>query len=110
MKFKPLLTPLFLSALCLSLPATAEESIDLHKELTPKITTANPAEVRTYKHQDGATITEYKANGKVWMIKIQPVGNFPAYYLYDNEGNGTFERRILGNKQPSPPMWIIKEF
>jgi hypothetical protein len=107
MKYKLLLLPILL--LLTSSVALAED-IDLLKELSPKITDANPAEVRTYKHNDGATITEYKSAGKVWMIKVQPAGNFPAYYLYDRTGEGTFEQRIAGNKQPSPPMWIIKRF
>jgi len=95
--------------LSLSTPALAED-IDFTNELSPETTHSNPAEVRTYKNEYGATITEYKSSGKVWMIKVQPAGNFPAYYLYDNEGDGTFDRRIAGNKQPSPPMWILKRF
>ncbi|MDQ6989887.1 MAG: DUF2782 domain-containing protein [Mariprofundaceae bacterium] len=67
-------------------------------------------QVQAYQHQNGATISEYRLHGKVWMIKIQPVGDFPAYYLYDPEGEGSFERRIAGNTQPTPPMWVIKKF
>lgn len=107
MKYK-LLTLSLLTA-CLSTPLYAQDS-NLEKELTPEVSN-DQVEVRTYRHEeDGATITEYKSGGKVWMIKVQPGGGFPAYYLYDEEGNGTFERRIMGNKMPSPPMWIIKKF
>ncbi len=90
-------------------PALAED-IDLKKELAPDMKTVKPSEIHTYKHPSGATVTEYRSGGKVWMIKVQPVGNFPPYYLYDNEGDGTFDRRIAGNKLPSPPMWVIKRF
>ena len=89
--------------------AVYAESFDLKKEITPQVSN-EPAEVRAYKHEDGSTITEYKSGGKVWMIKVHPSGNFPAYYLYDDEGNGMFERRIMGNKLPSAPMWVIKRF
>ncbi len=100
---------LILLAALLSTPALAED-LDLKKELSPKINPANPAEVRNYKSDDGSVITEYKSAGKVWMIKVQPAGDFPPYYLYDDEGNGTFERHMGGNKKLSPPMWIIKRF
>ncbi|MDQ7004146.1 MAG: DUF2782 domain-containing protein [Ghiorsea sp.] len=105
MKFKLLLYSILLCAI----PANAE-NIDLREELGPKVN-QEQVQVRTYIHQnDGATITEYRSDGKVWMIKVQPAGDFPPYYLYDNEGNGTFEQRVAGNKKPSPPMWIIKSW
>ncbi len=106
MKCKLLILSLFSALLCSNAWA---EDISLQKELEPKIS-HEQVQVRTYKHEDGATITEYKSAGKVWMIKVQPGGGFPAYYLYDDEGNGTFERRIMGNTLPSAPMWILKEF
>ncbi len=105
MKFNFLL--LFITLL--ATPAFAED-VDLKKELASEISQADPAEVRTYKSDDGSTVTEYKSAGRVWMIKVQPAGDFPAYYLYDDEGNGTFERHMGGNKKLSPPMWIIKRF
>ncbi len=90
--------------------AALAEDIDLHQELSPHIE-QEQVEVRTYKHEeDGAEITEYRSAGKVWMIKVQPAGGFPPYYLYDDEGDGNFERRIAGNKIPSPPMWVIKQW
>jgi len=97
---------LFLSFF-VSAALTLASDIDLKKELTPGLTNKE-VEIRAYKHQDGATITEHRIHGQVYMIKVQPVGDFPPYYLYDNEGNGNFERRIAGNKVPVPPMWIIK--
>jgi len=100
---------LTLSLLLLSTPVMAEEDISLQQELKPNLA-IEQVEVHTYKHDDGASVTEYRTAGKVWMIKVQPVGDFPPYYLYDDEGNGVFERRIGGVSQPSPPMWIIKRF
>jgi len=101
MKFK-----LLLCCVLLCSTQVSAEAIDLREELNPQI-----VQVRTYTHQDdGSTITEYRSGGKVWMIKVQPAGDFPPYYLYDNEGNGTFEQRVAGNKKPSPPMWIIKSW
>ncbi|MBN4060726.1 DUF2782 domain-containing protein [bacterium AH-315-I20] len=105
MKFK-----LLLCCVLLCSTQVSAEAIDLREELNPQIDNEQ-VQVRTYTHQDdGSTITEYRSGGKVWMIKVQPAGDFPPYYLYDNEGNGTFEQRVAGNKKPSPPMWIIKSW
>lgn len=68
-------------------------------------------EVYSYRRKDGAKVEEYSVHGRVYMLKIQPVGGLPAYYLYDNDGDGVFERSIPGNYKPlSPPMWVIKRF
>lgn len=106
MKYK-----ILLSALCLPLLTTQlfAEDINLQKELKPTINN-DQTEIQAYTHKNGAHVTEYRSGGKVWMIKVQPIGGFPPYYLYDDEGNGSFERRILGNEQPKAPMWIIKRF
>jgi len=97
-------------ALTLAYTAHAAEDFDLRKELDPKVAQGQ-VEIRTYKHEgDNATITEYRSGGKVWMIKVQPAGDFPPYYLYDDEGTGVFKRRVAGNEVPKPPMWVIKRF
>lgn len=68
-------------------------------------------QVRAYTREDGAKVSEYSANGRVYMIKVQPGEGLPAYYLYDTDGDGTFEKRLPGGyKRPSPPMWVIKKF
>ena len=86
------------------------EDFNLKKELSPEVNNEN-IEVRTYTNKnDGATITEYRSGGAVWMIKVEPAGGFPPYYLYDDEGTGVFQRRVAGNEMPKPPMWIIKRF
>jgi len=85
---------------------------DLNKELSaPESKGPDGSEVRAFTRGDGAEITEYSVKGKVYMIRVQPMGNLPAYYLYDNDGDGLFEQRLPGGyKRPSPPMWIIKKF
>ncbi len=87
----------------------SEES-DLNRELAAP-EEMDGAEVRSYMRKDGAEITEYSIKGKVYMVRVQPTGNLPAYYLYDNDGDGLFEQRLPGGyKRPSPPMWVIKQF
>jgi len=67
-------------------------------------------EVYSYQRKDGAKIEEYSVQGKVYMVKVQPPGGLPPYYLYDRNGDGNFERLPGGYKRISPPMWVIKRF
>jgi len=68
-------------------------------------------EVRSYIRKDGAEITEHSVNGKVYMVRVKPAGDFPEYFLYDSDGDGVFERKLPGGyKHISPPMWVIKKF
>ena len=91
----------------------AEESSDtnLSKELAPPKATSG-AEIRSYtRNEDHAHITEYARHGHVYMIKVQPAGGLPAYYLEDSNGDGTLNKKIPGGyKHLNPPMWILKEF
>jgi len=68
-------------------------------------------DLRVYQRKDGTTIEEYSMRGRVYMIRVKPPGSLPAYYLYDNDGDGKFERRLPGGyKRTSPPAWVIKRF
>jgi len=69
-------------------------------------------DVRTYlRKNDHAQITEYSMHGRVFRVKVQPSGGLPAYYLEDDDGDGTLNKRLPGGyKHISPPMWIIKRF
>ena len=61
-------------------------------------------EVRIFRRAK-ERITEYRINGKVHMVKIEPeVG--PAYYLVDKDGDGKLDSRRYG-ADFLPPMWEI---
>jgi len=67
--------------------------------------------VRTYKRKNGTTVEEYSLHGHVYKVKISPAMGTPPYYLYDNNGNGKFERQMPGGYQYiTPPEWVIKRF
>ncbi len=67
--------------------------------------------VRIYKRRNGAVVEEYSLHGRIYMVKVKPATNTPAYYLYDSDGDGTLERRLPGGyKYIKPPMWIIRKF
>jgi len=88
----------------------AGDKTDLNRELSAP-DTIEGGEVHSYERKDGAEVTEYSVKGKVYMIRVQPGGDLPAYYLYDSNGDGVFEQRLPGGyKRPSPPMWVIKKF
>jgi len=55
-----------------------------------------------------ATITEYRINGRITAIKVQPDGNFKPYYLYDTDGDGRLDRR-MNRYDPDLliPHWVI---
>jgi len=84
---------------------------DLTKELAPP-KQADGVEVQTYlRDDDKAQITEYSLHGHVFRIKVQPSGGLPAYYLEDEDGDGSMDKRFPGGyKRLSPPMWVIKRF
>ncbi|MDQ6950104.1 MAG: DUF2782 domain-containing protein [Mariprofundales bacterium] len=85
---------------------------NLQQALNPnaKHNGASDVDIRAYTRKDGTKISEYSRHGHVYMIKVQPPGNLPAYYLYDRAGNGAFTRLPGGYKAISPPQWILKEF
>lgn len=92
------------------IPEAIEKEPDLNREFkAPE--KDEEVEIHSYQRKDGAKITEYASHGHVFMIKVQPEGGLPAYYLYDSDGDGNFERRLPGGyKRISPPTWVIKRF
>ena len=50
-------------------------------------------EVTITPGDDGGTITEYRANGNLYRVKITPAIG-PSYYLTDRNGDGVMDCRI----------------
>ena len=58
--------------------------------------------------RDQSTVTEYRVNGRLRAIKVQPDGGFPAYYLYDTDGDGRLDqRRARFDADLLIPNWVI---
>ena len=61
----------------------------------------------TIRHGGDRTLYEYRANGVLYAIRVEPK-NAPAYYLIDPDGTGNYIRsdktRIL------IPSWVILEW
>ncbi len=95
------LLPLFASA--------APAPIDPPPPMAAATAESDVPEVRIIEQKE-ATITEYRARGKLYKIKVQP-RNAPAYYLIDNEGRGRFDHGdnpALENM--AVPRWVLFEF
>jgi len=78
--------------------APAPTGTDTAEELEP--------EVSIIKRTD-ETIHEYRVNGELYMVKIEPRTG-PPYYLIDKDGDGSLESRY--NKlEPAllVPSWMI---
>jgi len=95
--------------------AAGSENLESSSNLTEALAPPKQddgVDVRTYlRENDKAQITEYSSHGRVFRIKVQPAGGLPAYYLEDDDGDGTLNKRLPGGyKHINPPMWIIKRF
>ena len=79
-------------------PARAPTGTGVDEELEP--------EVKIIKRDD-AEVTEYRMNGQLYMIKVQPVVG-PPYYLIDTTGDGSLNvRRTELDPALVVPSWMI---
>ena len=62
-------------------------------------------EVKIIKQEEG-TVYEYRINGQLYMVKIQPIKG-PAYYLVDRDGDGEFDSRSTDPAKITVPQWIL---
>jgi len=78
------MTKLFQLLLCLALSAGS----------VPLVLAAEPDDEPeiTITRSQGEIIEEYRANGRLYMIKITPKKGF-AYFLVDTDGDGSLDSR-----------------
>lgn len=62
-------------------------------------------DVRIIESERG-TVQEYRAEGKVYMVKISPK-NGPPYYLLDTDGDGVLDVRYNDVRNIAVPQWIL---
>lgn len=63
----------------------------------------------TIKPSSQGRVVEYRAHGRLYMLKVIPRVGKP-YYLVDQKGDGQFARQDSLDSGLRPPMWVIKEF
>lgn len=62
----------------------------------------------TIRKRGEDTVEEFRINGKLYMMKVTPVGSTTPYYLIDHLGDGNFTRDDLSRGTGTrPPMWVI---
>ncbi len=63
----------------------------------------------TISQEAGQQVEEYRANGKLYMIKITPKHGVP-YYLVDERGDGKFARQESLDSGMRVPRWVLFTF
>jgi len=109
---RPLLPFLFMSIVCASAYAADQPSPADLQALPPPALDANEAVDEpqvTITKQTEQTVEEYRAAGKLYMIKITPKIGKP-YYLVDDRGDGKFARMEGLDSGVRPPRWVIHQF
>ncbi|NKB36273.1 MAG: DUF2782 domain-containing protein [Gammaproteobacteria bacterium] len=100
---------------CIALPVCAEDAIDeefaeapLPPELPEQMQSGQPIEPEvTIIQRDDATIEEYRLNGRMYMVKINPKIGKP-YYLVDKDGDGNMEARMsVIYDDFVVPQWVL---
>jgi hypothetical protein len=105
------LTFLFLYGLCISVYA-AQPAYDTKSPPPPPSLSADTAPEEpqiTIIQQPETMVEEYRAGGRLYMIKITPKVGKP-YYLVDDQGDGKFSRQESLDSGVRPPRWIIHQF
>ena len=60
----------------------------------------------TIIQKDQETVYEYRVNGAVYMVKIQPKAG-PAYYLLDLDGDGVMDTQEGDPAKIVVPQWVL---
>lgn len=98
MRFTPaaLLTALVTAAVVLVMSLSAASPVAAQEEsMAPDI---------TVREEEDRTIREYRVNGQLYAIEIQPAVG-PSYYLIDENGDGDFRRSE--NANIAIPSWVL---
>jgi Protein of unknown function (DUF2782) len=82
-------------------PPPPPKGFELDSTLEPQITTVK---------RGSETVEEYRMGGRLYMMKVIPVGGGTPYFLVDHTGDGTFARQNSHDTGLRPPMWVIHSF
>ena len=79
-------------------PPVLPDPVESGEALEPEITIIR---------RDDATITEYRVNGNLYMVKIVPAAGKP-YYLIDRDGDGEMDGRMNDiYENITVPEWVL---
>lgn len=110
------LIPLSL-ALCLAMPALAEEAGKPAPRLEPVPDVPPPPGMVdpdlephvVIKHSGQDRVEEFRIKGRLYMVKVTPPHGRP-YFLVDVRGDGQMRRYDDLSPNFMVPLWLIKEF
>ncbi len=104
---------ILIALLCLGCNTLAAESAPAKANTPPPLPAAGSEPVDepqvTITRETEQTVEEYRANGKLYMIKITPKHGVP-YYLVDDRGDGKFARQESLDTGLRVPRWVIYRF
>lgn len=77
-------------------------------ELPSRLEDGQPIEPQvTIVRKKDAVVEEYRANGRMFMVKVTPKVGLP-YYLLDRDGDGRMESRMSKiSEEFAVPQWVI---
>lgn len=106
--------PTLLLISCLSTAAYADDVKPSEQKLAPPPPALDQSESPdepqvTITKQTEQTVEEYRAHGRLYMIKITPSHGKP-YYLIDDRGDGKFARQESLDSGLRVPSWVIYKF
>lgn len=105
MRIPLLILTLMLSGLAVAQPSDRPPVV----QPVPDVAPSEDAPSVTIRPSSQGRVIEYRANGRLYMLKVIPRVGKP-YYLVDQKGDGQFARQDSLDSGLRPPMWVIKEF
>jgi hypothetical protein len=101
---------IFLLAMFTLMPLAAYDAAPLPPRLPEPQRSGEALEpdVTIVETEEG-TAYEYRANGQLYMVKIQPRVGKP-YYEIDSDGDGTLDTRVDDLRNTAVPQWVLFRF
>ncbi len=85
-----------------------QQAVPESPDIPPRVKSGETLEPEiTIRRDDKQTVTEYRVNGRVQSIKVEP-GVGPTYWLVDTTGDGFTDTRYDNYNPPfAIPGWVI---
>lgn len=101
----------FLCGIVLALSATAYagEPVQERPQVSPQPSPVPEVVIKDGKDKNGDPAREWRVNGKVLAIRVQPK-NAPEYYLVDPDGDGVFEYGPDFENEGLVAQWVLFRF
>ncbi len=87
---------------------SAPQAVPEPPDIPPRVTSGETLEPEiTIRRTEEKTVTEYRVNGQLQYIKVEPAVG-PTYWLVDTTGDGITDTRYYNyDPQFATPSWVI---